>query len=312
MRRYLGTAYNIGNQRLQAVADPTAATDGVNLQTAQRLVAGITSRKEAVRAASTTNINLASPGATIDGVTLTTGDRVLLKDQTTGSENGIYDFNGSGSALTRSGDADISSEVKPGTQVFVSEGTVNGNLNYQIITDGPIVLGTTALTWTSSSGGSNYTAGNGLALTGNSFAVNPATNGGLAVAAGGVSISAGAGISVGASGVAIASSAAGNGLTITSGVLSVGAGTGISVATDTVAIDTSVVPRKFATNIGTGALTVIPVVHNLGTKDITYSIQDTNTGEFVDTDATATDTNTLTLTFATAPASGAYRVVVHG
>lgn len=313
MRRYLGTAYNIGNQRLQAVADPQVATDGVNLQTAQRLVAGITSRKEAVRVASTTNVTVSAPGTAIDGVTLTTGDRVLLKDQTTGSENGIYDFNGSSSALTRSADADSSTEVKPGTQVFVSEGSVNGNSTWQITTDGPITLGTTALVWSQTGGaGVTYTAGNGLGLTGNSFAVTPLTNGGITVAAGGVSVNASGGLSVGSSGVVIASSAAGNGLTLTSGVLAVGAGTGISVAADTVGIDTSVVTRKYAVTIGTGAATSIAVVHNLGTKDITYSIQDSTTGEFVDVDAVATDVNTLTLTFAVAPATGAYRVVVHG
>lgn len=298
MKRYLGTAWHIGNQRLQAVADPQTPTDGVNLQTVQRLVAGISSRKEAVRVASTTNINIASPGTTIDGVTLANGDRVLLKDQSTGSENGIYDFNGSSSALTRSGDADSSTEMKPGTQTFVSEGSVNGNTTWQITTDGPVTLGTTALVWAQTGGsGNTYSAGNGLALTGTSFAVNPAANGGL---------------SVGASGVSIASSVAGNGLTLTTGVLAVGAGTGVSVAADTVGIDTSVVVRKFAQAIGNGSATSIAVSHNLGTRDITYSVYDVTTNEFVEVDAVATDTNTLTLTFASAPASSAYRVVVHG
>ncbi len=311
-KRYLGTGYSFGNQRLLAVADPQLATDGVNLQSAQRLVAGITSRKEAVRVATTSNITLATPGATIDGVTLANGDRVLLKDQSTGSENGIYDFNGGSSALTRSADADNSTEVKPGTQVFVSEGSVNGNSTWQITTDGPIVLGTTALTWAQTGSGTSYTAGNGLSLTGSSFSVNPATNGGLAVAAGGVSVVAAGGLTVGATGVVLASSSAGNGLTLTSGVLAVGAGTGVSVAADTVSIDTSVVTRKYAVTIGNGSSTAIAVTHNLGTRDITYSVQDSATFEFVEVDAVATDTNTLTLTFATAPAAGAYRVTVHG
>lgn len=311
-RKYLGTGYNMGNQRLIAIADPQAETDGVNLQSARRLVQGVTSRKEAVRVAATTNITIATPGAAIDGVTLSTGDRVLLTAQSTGSQNGIYDFNGAASALVRSADADTDVEVKPGSQVFVSEGTVNGNATYQLTTDGPIVVGTTTQTWAQTGGGATYTAGNGLTLTGSSFAVTPLTNGGITVAAGGVSVTAGAGISVGSGGVAIATGAAGNGLTLTTGVLAVGAGTGISVAADAVAVDTSVVVRKFAGNIGNGALTVVPVTHSLGTRDITYTVQDASTFEFVEVDAVATDANTLTLTFATAPASNAYRVVVHG
>ena len=104
---------------------------------------------------------------------------------------------------------------------------------------------------------------------------------------------------------------AGNGLTLTSQDFAVGAGTGISVGADTVGIDTAVVVRKYAATIGDGSTTAIAVTHNLGTKDITYSLQVVSTGEFVDTDATATSTNVLTLTFPTAPTAGQYRVVVH-
>lgn len=311
-KRYLGTGYDMGNQRVLSVADPQGATDAVNLQSAQRLVAGITSRKEAVRVASTTNVTLATPGASIDGVTLANGDRVLLKDQSTGSQNGIYDFNGSGSALTRSADADVSAEVKPGTQVFVSEGTVNGNTTWQITTDGPITLNTTALVWAQTSAGASYTAGNGISLSGGAFSVSPATNGGISVAAGGVSVVAAGGLTVGATGVVLAASAAGNGLTLTTGVLAVGSGTGITVSADAIALDTAVAVRKYAASVGTGAATSIAVVHNLGTRDITWAVYDAANFEFVDVDGVATDTNTLTLTFANAPASSAYRVVVHG
>jgi hypothetical protein len=311
--RYLGTGKNFGNQRLIAVADPQAETDAINLQSARRLVAGVTSRKEAVRVAATSNITLATPGAAIDGVTLSNGDRVLLTAQSTGSQNGIYDFNGAATAMTRSADADSNDEVKPGTSVFVSEGGANGNSSWQLTTDGPITLGSTSLTFAQiGSGGTTYTAGNGLTLTGSSFAVTPATNGGIAVGAGGVSVTAAGGLTTGATGVVIASSAAGAGLTLTTGVLAVGAGTGVTVAADTVGIDTAVVVRKFAQAIGNGAATSIAVTHNLGTRDITFSVYDATAFEFVEVDGVATDTNTLTLTFAQAPASNAYRVVVHG
>jgi hypothetical protein len=297
-RKYLGTGWNMGNQRILAVADPQAETDAINLQAARRLVQGVTSRKEAVRVASTTNVTVASPGAAIDGVTLANGDRVLLKNQSTPSQNGIYDFNGSASAMTRSADADSDVELKPGSQVFISEGTVNGDSSWQLTTNGPIVVGTTAQTWAQTGGsGTSYTAGNGLTLAGSAFSVTADPSGGL---------------SVGASGVGIATGLAGNGLTLTSGVLAIGQGTGISVTGDAIAIDTSTVVRKFATSVGNGALTSIPVVHNLGTRDITYDVYDSTTYEFVEVDGTATDLNTLTLVFGAAPASNAYRVVVHG
>lgn len=104
---------------------------------------------------------------------------------------------------------------------------------------------------------------------------------------------------------------AGNGLTLTSQDFAVGAGTGITVGADTVSIDTAVVTRKYAANIGDGSTTAIAVTHNLGTKDITYSLQVVSTGEFVDTDAVATSTNVATFTFPTAPSAGQYRVVIH-
>ncbi len=314
-RRYLGTGYNMGNQRIQAVADPQAETDAINLQSARRLVQGVTSRKEAVRVATTTNITLTAPGSAIDGVTLSNGDRVLVKDQSTGSQNGIYDFNGAASALTRSLDADSDAEVKPGASVFVSEGTVNGNSTWQITTDAPIIVGTTALTWSQTGGGTTYSAGNGLSLTGSSFSVLPAPSGGLAVSGTGVALAsgvAGSGLTLTSGVLSLATSTAGAGLTYTTGVLAVGAGTGITVSADAIALDTAVAVRKYAVTIGNASATSIAVTHNLGSRDITWAVYDSTTFEFVEVDGVATDVNTLTLTFASAPASNAYRVVVHG
>jgi hypothetical protein len=103
--------------------------------------------KDSVVAATTADGALATAyenGDTIDDVVLATGDRILLKDQSTGSENGIYTVNASG-APTRAVDADSDVEVTPGMAVFVSEGTANGDKNFQLTTDGPIVVDTTAL-----------------------------------------------------------------------------------------------------------------------------------------------------------------------
>ena len=101
--------------------------------------------KNSVRVASTANVNIASAPASIDGVTLSNGNRVLLKNQTAGSENGIYVFNGSGSAMTRAEDANTSAEVTSGMAVSVEEGTQNQRTSWKLTTANPIVLATTSL-----------------------------------------------------------------------------------------------------------------------------------------------------------------------
>lgn len=104
--------------------------------------------KPVVRAASTANVTLATgveAGDTLDGVTLVVGDRILLKDQTAGAENGIYTVSASG-APNRTTDADDGDDLV-GATVWVSEGTANGNTAWACTTDAPITLETTALVW---------------------------------------------------------------------------------------------------------------------------------------------------------------------
>ena len=122
--------------------------------------------KESVRAATTANITL-SGAQTIDGVSVIAGDRVLVKDQSTGSQNGIY-VAASG-AWTRSTDADSSAEVTAGLFVFVEEGTANGDAAFVLSTNNPITLGTTALTFVQFSGAGQITAGAGLVKNGNTI-----------------------------------------------------------------------------------------------------------------------------------------------
>lgn len=128
--------------------------------------------KQSVRAATTANITIATAlnnGDTIDGVTLATGDRVLVKNQTTGSENGIYVV---GATPARSDDADTSADVTAGMFVFVTEGTANGDNGFILTTNDTITLGTTALSFTQFSGAGQITAGDGLTKSGNTLAVN--------------------------------------------------------------------------------------------------------------------------------------------
>lgn len=105
--------------------------------------------KNSVRVATTTAGTLASDfenGDTIDGVTLATGDRILIKDQATGSQNGIYVVAASG-APSRATDFDADAEVTAGCVIPVAEGTANGNTLFVLTTNDPITVGSTTLTF---------------------------------------------------------------------------------------------------------------------------------------------------------------------
>ena len=118
--------------------------------------------KDSVRVATTANITISTAlnsGDQIDGKTLADGDRVLVKNQSSGAENGIYVV---GSSPARSTDMDDDVEVTGGTFVCVEEGTANADNGYVISTDGTITVGSTAFTWTQFSGAGQITAGNGL------------------------------------------------------------------------------------------------------------------------------------------------------
>jgi len=134
---------------------PSGGSDAANKDYVDALANGL-DWKASVRVATTAAGTLATDfenGDTIDGVVLATGDRILIKDQTAGSENGIYIVNATG-APTRSADADVSAEVTSGMSCLVSEGTANADKVFVLTTNDPITLDTTALVFAQLAGGS--------------------------------------------------------------------------------------------------------------------------------------------------------------
>ncbi len=178
---------DLQSQKITALADPSANTDAANKQYVDNVARGL-QWKAPVRAASTANVTVATPGATIDGVALAANDRVLLKNQTTAAENGIYVWTGAGAALTRAVDADTGTELAPGTSVTVTEGTVNADKVYLIVSDAAITIGTTASTWGVLGGGTTYTGGNGISVAGSVVSAVAVASGGVQVVAGGIQL----------------------------------------------------------------------------------------------------------------------------
>ena len=107
-------------------------------------IRGLTDYKDSVLVASTNNIGLNSNTTSIDGVTLSSGDRVLLTGQTTTTQNGIYTSQSDGT-LERAFDADTTDEFSTGMLVYVEQGTSNGKSTWLLTTTGEIVLGTTSI-----------------------------------------------------------------------------------------------------------------------------------------------------------------------
>lgn len=166
----LTNALDASGFQVNNLPDATLSQQPVTLAQLQAAIAGY-SWKSPVRAASTANLTL-SGAQTVDGVSLVAGDRVLAKNQTAGSANGIYLV--AAGAWTRATDFDTGTEAL-GAAVFVSEGTTQGNSAWLQTADAPVTLGTTSLVFIQFGGGSNsYTAGNGITLNAGVVAVDPA------------------------------------------------------------------------------------------------------------------------------------------
>lgn len=155
---------SVGGNKLTDLAEPTSAQDAATKAYVDASAQGF-DWKQSVRACTVYALELSSSlvGVNVDGVILAAGDRVLVKDQSPASENGIYVVNASGSP-TRATDADTSAKLTAGATVFVGEGTVWGNTAHTLTTNDPITLGTTSLVFTQVAGYTSFNAGAGLSI----------------------------------------------------------------------------------------------------------------------------------------------------
>lgn len=167
------TAVSFGNQLLNNVATPTSSTDAATKGYVDSAIEGL-NPKAAVIAASTANISLSSAPSSLDGVTLSASNRVLLKNQTNSYDNGIYIFTSTGSALTRSTDMNAWSEV-PASYVWVEEGSTNADIGYVCTSDPGGTLGSTAITWVQFASATALSASAPLSITSNTISINLST-----------------------------------------------------------------------------------------------------------------------------------------
>jgi len=204
---------DVASKRITSVAEPTQSTDAATKNYVDAVKTGL-KVKDAVRAATTANLTatyangssgvgatLTNSGTqaafTVDSIVLSVGERVLVKNQSTAFQNGIYTVTTAGTVstnwvLTRAIDNDSNAtvlEVEGGDFCFVQEGTVNADNGFVVTTNGAITIGTTGIDYVQFSGAGQITAGDGLTKTGNTLNVVGTTDR-ISIAADAVDISA--------------------------------------------------------------------------------------------------------------------------
>lgn len=325
----LGADLDAEGYRILAVGTPVMPTDAANKEYVDSVSQGI-SVKEGVDSATTeplatttggvvtydngtigvgATLTLATPLTTLDGHTLTNGDRVLIKDEAEPAYNGIY-VRTSSTVFTRDTTFDSDEEIEGGTFVFVVEGTVNGSTGW-VMSSTVNDVGVDDMIWLQFSGAGTYTAGNGLTLTGTTFDVVGTSNR----------------ISVTANAVDIASTYVGQTSITTLGTITTGVwnGTDIAVADGGTGSSTAAGARanlgattKYTEanpelTVSSGEVTWT-VTHNLGIRTVVVQVYDTVNFDSVEVDVERTNTNAVTLQW---PASatvdaGKYQVVIIG
>jgi hypothetical protein len=300
-------SFSMNSQKIVSLADPVDPQDAATKAYVDAARSGL-DVKASVRVATTENITL-SGEQTIDGVSVVFPNRVLVKNQSSAAENGIYVV--SDSTWSRADDANSDAEVTSGMFTFVSEGTANSDSGWVLTTNDTITLGSTELSFVQFSGAGQITAGNGLTKTGNTIdAVGTADR-----------------ITVNADSIDIASTYVGQTSITTLGTIAtgtwqatdVGVAHGGTGASDAAGAKTNLgfMTRFAASNellVPSSGVVSWTVTHSLGTKDVTVAVYDLATDAEVEVDIVRTSTTVVTLSWVAAAnvAADAYRVVVIG
>lgn len=291
---------SMGNQRVINVADPTAATDLATKQYVDGVAQGL-DIKQSVRVATTGNIALTGT-QTIDGVAVAVSDRVLVKNQTNATENGVYVV--ASGAWTRSADMSTNT-ISPNAFTFVETGS-QADTGWVLTADPPITIGSTNLPFVQFSGAGMVVAGAGLTLTGNTLDIVGTTNR----------------ILVNADSIDISPSYVGQSSITTLGVVTTGTwqGNAVAVGYGGTGANTAAGAR---TNLGAtgkyaatlGALTAgseSTITHNLNSADVVASFRDAATGDDIGFAWRVIDANSIGVTTGVAFSSNAVRVTVVG
>lgn len=303
-------AIAMGTNKITGLGTPTDATDAATKAYVDAVAEGLHVH-ESVRVATSANIALANAledGDTLSGVTLATGDRVLVKNQTTAAENGIYVVQASGQAV-RALDFNTAAEVDSGDFVFVTSGTY-ANTGW-VQTSRPATIGTDPITFVQFSGAGTFTAGNGLTIDGSEFNV----------------VGTADRITVNADSVDIASTYAGQNTIVTLGTVTTGTwqGTAIGVLYGGTGATTAAGARsnlgattKYAANntllTPTSNVVSWAITHSLNTEDVTVQMRELSGDSLVEADVVITNANTVTISWTSASnvSADTYRVVVVG
>jgi hypothetical protein len=304
--------FSMNSQKITNLATPTSDNDAATKGYVDAARSGL-DVKASVRVATTESIDLSGDlsGLVVDGVTLNNLDRLLVKSQVNGSENGIYVYSSAPAALLRAADADSSAEVTAGMFTFVSEGTANADSGWVLTTNDTITLGTTSLNFAQFSGAGQIAAGAGLTKTGNTIDAVGTENR----------------ITVNADSIDIASTYVGQTSITTLGTIASGTweATDVAVAhggtgaSDAAGAKTNLgfMTRYAASNdllVPSSGSVTWTVTHALGTRDVTVAVYDLATNSEVEVDVVRTSTSVVTLSWVAAANVDAdsYRVVIVG
>lgn len=302
-------AIAMGTNKITGLGDPTAAQDAATKAYVDQVAQGL-DVKSSVRVATTAAGTLASSFANssvVDGATLITGDRILIKNQVSASENGVYVVNASG-APTRSSDMDSWAEV-PGSFFFVEVGSTNADSGWVCTSDAGGTINSSAINFVQFSGAGQITAGAGLTKTGNTLDVAAADTSitvaadSIRVAVDNATIEVSSGLRVKDGGITfakIASGVWGTSLDTTGSVVNV---KGYTFVTNFTVARIRIISQSIVNGSNT-------ITHSLGTADVFVSVLDASNRHVDIMDKVNTNTTTVTIQNDSATFSG--KVIIIG